>query len=189
MIASAASRVKEPRKTERRRKAALASGSRRSWLHSIVARSVRCRSGRSTAPPASSGSASSRRCSRATGGRSFARAAASSIASGRLSRRRPTAATVSSAARWRPAAAARLTKSSTAASSGKRVDRQLPLAAQVQQPARGGQHGHLADEKLVDDLAHTLQMLEVVEHQQHPPRREPAGEIIVGLQTDRLGHR
>ena len=46
-IASAASSVNEPRNTDSRRNAAWASASSRSWLHSIVARSVRCRSGRS----------------------------------------------------------------------------------------------------------------------------------------------
>ena len=61
VIASAASRVKEPRKTESRRNAICASWSSRSWLHSIVARRVRCRSGRSPAPPVSRGSAASRR--------------------------------------------------------------------------------------------------------------------------------
>jgi hypothetical protein len=69
----------------------------------------------------------------------------------------------------------------------KRVDRQLALAAQMQRPTRGGQHGHLSHEELGDDLGHPLEMLEVVEHEQHASGSEPAREVVVGLEADRLG--
>ena len=132
VIASAASRVKEPRKTESDGRGACASGSRRSWLHSIVARSVRCRSGRSIAPPAAERAP---REALQQGGRrkaSPARRRARSRAGGCPGAGRPQRP-FSSASIRAPTAAARLTKSSTAASSG-RARRELSLGAQVQWP-------------------------------------------------------
>src|SRR5215831_2521779 len=65
-------------------------------LHSTVARRVRCRSGRSTAPVPSASSDAASRSSSAAGSSSRVRAAASSIASGRPSRRRQISATAAS---------------------------------------------------------------------------------------------
>jgi class 3 adenylate cyclase len=66
------------------------------------------------------------------------------------------------------------------------LDGQLALEAQVQRCAGGGEHDDLAHEELRDDPGDSLQMLEVVEHEQHPPRGEPAGDVVVGLQPHRL---
>ena len=85
---SAASRVQPPRKTASRAKSDFSSSVSRSYDHSIVARSVRCRSGASRAPPVKSGSRCSSRSRIWAGESAFTRAAASSSASGRSSRRR-----------------------------------------------------------------------------------------------------
>ncbi len=81
-IASAASSVKPPKKTARRRKRICSAEVRRSWLQAIAPRIVRWRSGRSRDPLVSR----SRRCcnfgSIAAGGKSRVRAAASSMAKG-----------------------------------------------------------------------------------------------------------
>ena len=94
----------------------------------MVSRRVRCRSGRSRAPPVRSGSRRSRRASIAWGVSTFPRAAASSIASGRPSRRRQISATAAafssvsaksgrtSMARWTKRATAGYTESSSAGS-------------------------------------------------------------------------
>jgi hypothetical protein len=67
--------------------------SSRPTLHSTVARRVRCRSGRSTAPVPRASSEAASRASSAAGSNSRVRAAASSIASGRPSSRRQISAT------------------------------------------------------------------------------------------------
>ena len=59
----------------------------RSWLHAIVARSVRCRSGTSLAPATNRPSESSSRASSVASGSRLTRAAASSIGNGRPSSR------------------------------------------------------------------------------------------------------
>ena len=78
-----------------RRGAVSVSGSS-SYDHSIVARSVRWRSGASRAPPVNSGSRCSSRSRICRGESAFTRAAASSSASGRSSRRPQISATASS---------------------------------------------------------------------------------------------
>jgi hypothetical protein len=62
-----------------------------------------------------------------------------------------------------------------------RLDGQHTLGAQVQRCARGGEHDDLAHEEIRDDGGDSLQMLEVVEHEQNPSRGEPAGDVVVGL--------
>ena len=86
--ASAAGRSKVPANTPRRANSACSPPDSRSKLQSRVLRSVRCRSGRSRAPPVSSPILSSSRASRACGGSSLTLAAASSMASGSPSSRR-----------------------------------------------------------------------------------------------------
>ena len=91
--ASAAGRSKVPANTPRRANSACSPPDSRSKLQSRVFRSVRCRSGRSRAPPVSSPILSSSRASRACGGSSLTLAAASSMASGSPSSRRHISAT------------------------------------------------------------------------------------------------
>ena len=92
--------------------------SSRPTLHSTVARRVRCRSGRSTAPVPSASSEAASRSSSAGGSSSRVRAAASSIASGRPSSRRQISATAAAlpSVRAKPGrtARARSTNSATA---------------------------------------------------------------------------
>jgi hypothetical protein len=57
----------------------------------------------------------------------------------------------------------------------------------VQRCPRGSEHDDLAHEELGHDRGDSLKMLEVVEHEQHPSRGEPVGDVVVGLQPDRLG--
>ena len=83
-IRSAASSVPPPEKTARRAKRARSSSLRSSQLHSIVARSVRWRSGASAAPVVSSDNRRSSRARICSTDRILVRAAASSIASGKL---------------------------------------------------------------------------------------------------------
>ena len=85
--ASAPAKVQPPAKTASRAKSACSPASSRSWLQAIVARSVCCRSGRSRAPPVSSGRRFSSRASSAAGASRRTRAAASSMASGSPSSR------------------------------------------------------------------------------------------------------
>lgn len=68
-----------------------------------------------------------------------------------------------------------------------RLDGWLTLETQVQWCARGGEHDDLAHEELCDDRGDSRQLLEVVEHEQHTPRSEPADDVVVGLQPDRFG--
>ena len=91
--ASAAGRSKVPANTPRPANSACSRAGSRSKLQSRVFRSVRCRSGRSRAPPVSSPILSSSRASRACGGSSLTLAAASSMASGSPSSRRQISAT------------------------------------------------------------------------------------------------
>jgi len=67
------------------------------------------------------------------------------------------------------------------------LDGQFALDAQVQRCARSSQYDDLAHDELGDDVADSLQMLEVVEDEQHASRGEPAGDVVVGLQPDRFG--
>ena len=83
------------------RRGASPSSASSSYDHSIVARSVRWRSGASRAPPVNSGSRCSSRSRIWAGESAFTRAAASSSASGRSSRRRQISATAIVAAEVR----------------------------------------------------------------------------------------
>ena len=80
--ASMASRVRPPEKTARRAKSSCSPSSRSAWLHSIVLLKVRCRSGRSRAPPIRSFRRLPSLFSIALGGSILILAAASSMASG-----------------------------------------------------------------------------------------------------------
>ena len=105
--------------------------------------------------PVRSGSAASRRSSSAAGESSFARAAASSSASGRLSSRRQTCG--DRRVRFDPASGCggaadeqldrRLVR--------QRLDRQLPLGAEMQRRARGRQHHRLTHQQVRDDRLDT----------------------------------
>ena len=95
----AASSVKPPPKTASRRNAVRSSGSSRSSLQAIAARSARCRSGRSAALVVSRGRRRSSRVRIAGGDSTFTRAAASSIASGSPSSRRQMSAIARTLAR------------------------------------------------------------------------------------------
>ncbi len=111
---SAASSVKPPGNTDRARRAARPSGSRRFQLQSTTARRVRCRSGASRLPPRSSENRSRSLREMSATESTRTRAAASSTASGSPSRCRqisPTSAAGSSTPGR--AARARCTKSST----------------------------------------------------------------------------
>ena len=93
MIVSAAATVAPPANTAKRAKHAFSSSPSRSWLQSIVARSVCWRAGASRAPRGQRGERRSRRSAISRGESSPQRAAASSIASGSPSRRRQMLAT------------------------------------------------------------------------------------------------
>ncbi len=67
-----------------------------------------------------------------------------------------------------------------------RLDGQFAFDAQVQRCARSSQHDDLAHDELGDDGGDSLQMLEVVEHEQHASRGEPAGDVVVRLQPHRF---
>src|SRR5215210_1169435 len=81
-MASMASRVRPPENTARRAKSTRSPSSSSAWLHSMVPLRVRCRSGRSRAPPLRSFRRLPSRSSIAEGVSSFMRAAASSMARG-----------------------------------------------------------------------------------------------------------
>ncbi len=85
--APAASIVKPPTKTARRRKRAWSSSERRSWLQAMASRIVCRRAGTSRGPPVKSSSRCSSPASSAVGGSIRLRAAASSMASGSPSSR------------------------------------------------------------------------------------------------------
>ncbi len=116
--ASAASSVKPPTKTARRRKIICSSSVSRSWLQSMAACIVWRRSGWSRAPWTRRGNRRSSRASIASGDKRGDRAAANSIASGNPSSRRQMAVTEAALAFERVndglAASARDTKSWTA---------------------------------------------------------------------------
>ena len=86
-----------------------------------------------------------------------------------------------------PAAAARLTKSSAAASSAKGSTGSSRSAIRCSGAREVASTTTSPPSKLGDDRCDSLQMLEVVEHEQHPPRGEPAGDVVVGSQPDRFG--
>ena len=168
----------------------------RPTLHSTVARRVRCRSGRSTAPVPSASSEAASRSSSAGGSSSRVRAAASSMASGRPSRRRQISATAAAlpSVRAKPGrtARARSTNSATAGEDSssateaapeparQRQDRVFPLGPQPEHRAAGGQDRQLraAGQQLAQvgrDLDHLLQ---VVQDQQPGAVAERLGQRL-----------
>ena len=70
-----------------------------------------------------------------------------------------------------------------------RLDGQLVLGRELERPARGREHDGLAHEQLGDDRLDAAQVLEVVEHEQHSPRGEPPREVGIGPQPDGVGDR
>ena len=138
----------------------------------MASRIVRSRSGRSRAPPVSSGRARSSRASSAAGGRTGTRAAASSIASGRPSSRAQIAATAAWFAAVRAkaglAARARVTKSWTAAGDRQGMDGHDVLDRHPQHDPAGGEDLQLrAVGQQVGDLRRGLDHLfEVVQDEQ-----------------------
>ena len=92
--ASIAARVAPPRKIASRRNRTRSAAVSKSWLQSMVARSVCWRGGRFRAPRVSVPSRSSSRANRSAGVNSFKRTAANSRASGSPSNRRQMAAIV-----------------------------------------------------------------------------------------------
>ena len=155
----------------------------------MAARSVRCRAGRSRAPPVSTPSRRPSRSSSARGGSSLIRAAASSIASGSPSSRWQISATAGAfslvtrevgpdLARPRDEQGHRLVlaelrrrRERSRPRQRQRRHRQLLLAPQPQ-PGPAGDEDRQAGrggEQLGDDRGGLEHVLEVVEHQQQPP--------------------
>ena len=59
----------------------------------------------------------------------------------------------------------------------------------MQWRARGRHHHRLTHQQVRDHRSDRVEMLEVVQNQQHPPRPEPGDNVVVGLQPNRLRHR
>ena len=154
----------------------------------MVARRVRCRSGRSTVPAARSSGRSSRSPSRRSswaGGSSRSRAAASSSASGMPSSRRPSspraAAPAGSGSKPGRTSRARLDQQvdrarpagsgASGSSCSARSRSAVRLVTRIRDGRAGGQQrGHVGRGR--------QHLLEVVQHQQHRPAPQPVDEQV-----------
>ena len=186
-------RPPRPPATSRRRtpraatKTACSCGPSRSKLQSMVARRVRCRSGRSTGPPPSTSSRSPRRPSRVAGGSSRTRAAASSMASGSPSSRRQISATT---------AALRVVQGEAGGDGGgalgeellrrrlgQRREQVLPLGPQPHRLPAGRHHDGGRDrlQERRDVRAGGHHLLEVVQHEQRRFVAERRPHDVEGL--------
>ena len=172
--ASAASSVKPPENTARLANRRCSASSSSSWLHSIVARSVRWRSGASRAPPVSRGSARSSRARSSAGASMPTRAAASSTASGSPSRRRQISATAASAAKLASTARARSMNSATASvsSSGSTAYRCSPWIRSGSRLVTRTRTCGAASRSAVTRGAPGDDLLEVVQQQERTLRAE-----------------
>ena len=209
---SAASSVQPPTKTPSRTNAWRSSGPSRSKLQWIVAASVCWRAGASRGPLGSMFGSRSSRSRISPGASSFARAAASSIASGSpsscLQTRATSGALAVSSSNSGSTACARAVKRRTAsvltsASNGRsasgsleRRHRVLALGGQPQRRAARGQDPHAwgRGEEVADEGCSGEDLLEVVQHEQHPPLAQmldhALGQVPLALaHVERLGDR
>ena len=193
-MASAASGLKLPGNTARRRNTARSSSPRRAWLQSSAPWSDRWRAG-SRRPAVNGASRSPSRSTIWRGEKWGTCAAASSIARGMPSSLRQISAMSDALAaamtKSGRTAAARSQKSCTASDVSvtsapghrQRVDRMDLFAVQAQCLAAGGEHGDVrtAFEDLVDEGgARVDQVLAVVEDQKHLPCRQEVDQLAGG---------
>ena len=189
---SAASSVKPPANTDSRRKSTRSSPVSRSWLHSIVARSVCWRVRAVRLPAASTSRLSPRRAAIWSSDSAATRAAASSMASGMPSRRRQISSMVASSSPFAAEAAGRRRRARRTAGSASASDGHAPgdLALAVQRLAAGGQHAHAgpgAQQVLGQARARVDHVLAVVEHDDRLARGQVRGERLLrrALRGDR----
>ena len=177
--ASAASSVQPPANAARRANSCCSGSSSRSWLQAIVARRVRCRSGASRAPPVSSGSRCSSRSSSFAGGEHL------HARRGELDRQRqpvePRADRLDARTVAVELEAGPLGEQDHRLGCYERRHRILALGADPERLAAGREKIDACKlgRKLRDHPRHLgEQLLEIVEHEQQPPRAQVVPEQV-----------